>query len=172
MFKKPGISGQLQNRPDLPALHQLLSQALENRAKPMQVAWRAPGMANFTLVVICNMRGEPRWCFYGEQSGKRELLFDYASTDVLLVMSLISSSCDELQKSARGTFTGLQKPTTQQLAGASQASQNPPNQQPTSPASHTTPAPQPQSPVNRPVQHTPLPVNRNPPVSSPTPPAK
>lgn len=109
MFRNTGISGQFQNKPELPALHQLLSQALENRGKQMQIIWRTPGGGIFTLLVICNLRGDPRWCLYCEQKGKRDLLFDYNSCDVILVNNLITSSCAEAQKSGRSPFASGQK---------------------------------------------------------------
>lgn len=93
----------MQNRPELPALHQLLAQALEQRGRQMQLAWRAPG-ATFTLVLVYHLRSDPRWCLYREVTGKRELVFDYSSCDVLLVMNLITSSCSELQRSGRSPF--------------------------------------------------------------------
>ncbi len=109
MFRNTGISGQFQNKPELPALHQLLSQALENRGKQMQIIWRTPGGGIFTLLVICNLRGDPRWCLYCEQKGKRDLLFDYNSCDVILVNNLITSSCAEAQKSGKSPFAAGQK---------------------------------------------------------------
>ncbi|CAN5243805.1 hypothetical protein BH10CYA1_BH10CYA1_09180 [soil metagenome] len=109
MFRNTGISGQFQNKPELPALHQLLSQALENRGKQMQIIWRTPGGGIFTLLVICNLRGDPRWCLYCEQKGKRDLLFDYNSCDVILVNNLITSSCAEAQKTGKSPFASSQK---------------------------------------------------------------
>jgi Diguanylate cyclase, GGDEF domain len=120
MFRNTGISGQFQNKPELPALHQLLSQALENRGKQMQIIWRTPTGAIFTLIVICNMRGDPRWCLYCEQKGKRDLLFDYSSCDVILVNNLITSSCAEAQKSGKSIFAG----------GPKSAAKQPPEQAP------------------------------------------
>ncbi|MFN8553348.1 MAG: diguanylate cyclase [Candidatus Obscuribacterales bacterium] len=109
MFRKTGISGQFQNNPELPALHQLLSQALENRGKQMQIVWKTPYGAIFTLIVLCNLRGDPRWCLYCEQKGKRDLLFDYNSCDVILVNNLITSSVTEAQKTGRSPFAAGQK---------------------------------------------------------------
>lgn len=109
MFRKTGISGQFQNQPELPALHQLLSQALENRGKQMQIVWKTPNGSIFTLIVLCNLRGDPRWCLYCEQKGKRDLLFDYNSCDVILVNNLITSSCAEAQKTGKSPFTSGQK---------------------------------------------------------------
>jgi GGDEF domain-containing protein len=111
MFKKPGISGQLQNGPDLPALHQLLSQALAQRGRQVQVIWRTHHAITFTLVLICNVRGDPRWCLYAEQNGKQDLLFDYSSCDVLLVLNLITSSSADLQKSGKSPFLANNKLT-------------------------------------------------------------
>jgi diguanylate cyclase (GGDEF)-like protein len=109
MFRNTGISGQFQNKPELPALHQLLSQALENRGKQMQIVWKTPNGAIFTLIVLCNLRGDPRWCLYCEQKGKRDLLFDYNSCDVILVNNLITSSCEEAQRTGKSPFVAGQK---------------------------------------------------------------
>jgi GGDEF domain-containing protein len=114
MFRNTGISGQFQNKPELPALHQLLSQALENRGKQMQIIWRTQGGAIFTLIVLCNLRGDPRWCLYCEQKGKRDQLFDYSSCDVLLVNNLIASCCAEAQKTGKSPFaTDQSRPVKQ-----------------------------------------------------------
>jgi hypothetical protein len=118
MFRNTGISGQFQNKPELPALHQLLSQALENRGKQMQIIWRTQGGAIFTLIVLCNLRGDPRWCLYCEQKGKRDQLFDYSSCDVLLVNNLIASSCTEAQKTGKSPFATNQSKTTKQPSEA------------------------------------------------------
>ncbi len=114
MFRNTGISGQFQNKPELPALHQLLSQALENRGKQMQIIWRTQGGAIFTLIVLCNLRGDPRWCLYCELKGKRDQLFDYSSCDVLLVNNLIASACAEAQKTGKAPFaTNQSRPVKQ-----------------------------------------------------------
>lgn len=102
MFRNTGISGQFQNKPELAVLHQILSQALENRGKQMQIIWRTPGGQIFTLVVLCGFRGDPRWCLYCEQRGKRDMLFDYSSCDVMLVNNLITTNCAEASKSGKG----------------------------------------------------------------------
>ena len=94
----------MQNRPELSALQQLLQEALQNRGRQVRVAWRSPGTGAFTLVLVCNLRGDPRWCLYREQQGKTDLVFDYSSCDVLLVMNLITSSLTETQKSTRSPF--------------------------------------------------------------------
>lgn len=104
MFKKTGFSAHIQKAPELSALQQLLAEALQNRGRQVQLVWRPSGAGTFTLVLLCNIRGDPRWCLYREQQGKNELLFDYSSCDVLLVMNLIGTSVAEPQKLVRSPF--------------------------------------------------------------------
>lgn len=84
MFKK-GLSDQIQNLPAMAELHQLLTQALEKRGKPVKVSWRGRGGIKFSLHVLCHLKGgDPQWLLYSDKQGK-EPLFDYTSCDILLV---------------------------------------------------------------------------------------
>jgi hypothetical protein len=117
MFKKSsGLSANMQNRPELSALQQLLTEALEHRGRQVQLVWRAPGTGIFALMLVCNVRGDPRWCLYREHQGKTDLLFDYGSCDVLLVMNLISNSVSEPQKLVRSSFLGGKRAAAERAA--------------------------------------------------------
>jgi hypothetical protein len=98
MLRKGGLTVQLQRIPDLPELHQMLSQALEKRGKTVSATWRVPGkMVQFALEVTCAARGgDPHWNMIYEHAAKREQVFNYSSCDVLLVYNLIVSSCSDI----------------------------------------------------------------------------
>lgn len=97
MQKRTGLSLHLQRMPEMPELHQLLAQALEKRGKQLQLTWRDPGtQIQFTLEVLCaHSGGDPRWWLSSQGKGKREILFDYNSIDVLMVFNLVASACSD-----------------------------------------------------------------------------
>ncbi len=106
MLKKSGLSEQLTNLPngpDVPELHRVLSQALEQRGKHLQLTWRVPAkMTQFTLDVVRNFKaGDLQWRLYAMKGGKQDLVFDFTSLDVLLVHNKIISACAEYLPVAR-----------------------------------------------------------------------
>ncbi|MDZ4836248.1 MAG: DUF4388 domain-containing protein [Candidatus Melainabacteria bacterium] len=100
MLKKRGLGAQLRKLPrgpDLAELHQLLSQCMEQRGKPVRLAWRGANLTPFTLDVVCHLKhGSAQWRLYTEHS--QTPLFDYTSVDVLLVYNLVASHCAEVQQ--------------------------------------------------------------------------
>lgn len=101
MLKKSGgLGGQMRKLPrgpDLPELHQLLSQCMEQRGKVVKLAWRGATMEPFTLEVVCHLKnGNAQWKLFSEKDPKP--LFDYTSTDVLLVYNLVTLNCAEQQQ--------------------------------------------------------------------------
>lgn len=94
MVRNSGTSITLNAPPDMPELHQVLSQALEKRGQGIQMSWRVPHkMMVFVLEVFCDIKGGvPHWCLYFEHARKREMIFNYPSYDVLLVFNHINSS--------------------------------------------------------------------------------
>lgn len=95
--------------PELSELHQLLSQAMENRGKVILLSFRTANMVQMTLEVCCNLKQSTnaQWALYVDQSGKREVLFEYSSVDVLLVYNKIGMFCSEVKSSAVKTFARL-----------------------------------------------------------------
>lgn len=81
--------------PDLGLLHSLLSECLAKPGIRVQSTWRVDDVrGGYVLDVIGNSRGgEPKWQLYLEQFGKKDLLFDYSTCDVLLVFNSISAAC-------------------------------------------------------------------------------
>lgn len=106
MLKKKGQGGlgaqlrKLPRGPDLSELHQLLSQCMEQRGKPVKLAWRGANLTPFTLEVVCHLKnGSAQWRLFTEQN--QAPLFDYTSVDVLLVYNLVASHCAEVQASTQ-----------------------------------------------------------------------
>ena len=98
MFKKSGLSAQLQKGPDLSELHQLLSQALENRGKHMQLSWCGGSNVLFILDLLCHFSGgDPLWSLYLKKGKNQALVFDYSSCDVLLIYNLVLSAVKDAQ---------------------------------------------------------------------------
>lgn len=117
MLKKSKITAQTIRGlvpPDMPEMHQMLSQAMEKRGERIQVGWKsADKLAQFVLEVSCNVKGgDPRWCLYSELRGQRNLIVDYSSCDVLIVHNLIHSTCNAAAPSnapaAPPSGTGIQ----------------------------------------------------------------
>lgn len=106
--------------PELSELHQLLSQAMENRGKVILLSFRTANMVQMTLEVCCNLKQSTnaQWALYVEQSGKREVLFEYSSVDVLLVFNKIGMFCSEVKSSAVKTFARLPAQGIEQAAQA------------------------------------------------------
>ncbi|HEY9772998.1 MAG TPA: DUF4388 domain-containing protein [Planktothrix sp.] len=105
MLRKGGLTVQLQRIPDMPELHQMLSQALEKRGKVASATWRVPNKSvQFVLEVMCPLKGgDPHWNMYYEYSARREQVFNYSSCDVLLVYNLVVSSCNDILGATQAT---------------------------------------------------------------------
>lgn len=95
--------------PELAELHQLLSQAMENRGKVILLSFRTANQVQMSLEVCCSLKmsTNAQWCLYADQAGKRETLFEYSSVDVLLVYNKIGMFCAEVKSSAVKTFARL-----------------------------------------------------------------
>lgn len=119
VLKKSGLGAQLRKLPrgpDLAELHQMLSQSLEHRGKPVKVTWRGANLTPFTLEVLCHVKsGNAQWKLYTEQNPSP--LFDYTSVDVLLVYNLVAANCAEVQQQQSAARTML----TEEAHAAEQA---------------------------------------------------
>jgi len=110
MIKKTGIT--LKNVPDIPVLHQMLSQSLQKPGEKLIATWRNNETLLFTLEVICSLKDrDPRWLLICEKSGKRSVVSQISGHDVLLIYKQIAtasanaqeviSKAEELETSAR-----------------------------------------------------------------------
>ena len=110
MIKKTGIT--LKNVPDIPVLHQMLSQSLQKPGEKLVATWRNNETLLFTLEVICSLKDrDPRWLLICEKSGKRSVVSQISGHDVLLIYKQIAtasanaqeviSKAEELENSAR-----------------------------------------------------------------------
>lgn len=110
MIKKTGIT--LKNVPDIPVLHQMLSQSLQKPGEKLIATWRNNETLLFTLEVICSLKDrDPRWLLICEKSGKRSVVSQISGHDVLLIYKQIAtasanaqeviSKAEELENSAR-----------------------------------------------------------------------
>lgn len=110
MIKKTGIT--LKNVPDIPVLHQMLSQSLQKPGEKLVATWRNNETLLFTLEVICSLKDrDPRWLLICEKSGKRSVVSQISGHDVLLIYKQIAtasanaqeviSKAEELETSAR-----------------------------------------------------------------------
>lgn len=101
MIKNKGL--QLQNLPNIPELHNVLSGALAKRGTKMQVIWRMNVIIQFTLEVVCPLKGgDPEWTLFSERQKQRAIVCHYVSSDLLMVHNLISSACADLQQQTGG----------------------------------------------------------------------
>jgi hypothetical protein len=90
------IGNQLRSLPDIPVLHQLLSQAMEKKGQKIQVNWRSAANLQFILDITCPLKGgSTQWQLYSERSGQRKLLCTYASHDILLIYKQITTAFAE-----------------------------------------------------------------------------
>jgi GGDEF domain-containing protein len=111
MKKKTGLSTHLQKMshgPEVPDLHQLLSQALENRGQHFQISWRASDKVAllFTLNATRNLKsGDLEWTLYLDRGTSREIAFSFSSLDVLLVHNKIIAASSEAHKTLK-SFAG------------------------------------------------------------------
>lgn len=110
MIKKTGIT--LKNVPDIPVLHQMLSQSLQKPGEKLVATWRNNETLLFTLEVICSLKDrDPRWLLICEKSGKRSVVSQISGHDVLLIYKQIAtasanaqeviSKAEEVENSAR-----------------------------------------------------------------------
>ncbi len=110
MIKKTGIT--LKNVPDIPVLHQMLSQSLQKPGEKLIATWRNNETLLFTLEVICSLKDrDPRWLLICEKSGKRSVVSQISGHDVLLIYKQIAtasanaqeviSKAEEVENSAR-----------------------------------------------------------------------
>ncbi len=163
--------------PELSELHQLLSQAMENRGKVIMLSFRTANMVQMTLEVCCNLKQSTnaQWALYVEQSGKREALFEYSSVDVLLVYNKIGMFCSEVKNSAVKTFARLpaqapgaqpemEKTVSPQVGLPVSSLPKPSIQMPLPPPDAT------QFPEAPPVKVSPIPVQKAAPPPNPAPP--
>jgi hypothetical protein len=113
MIKKTGIT--LKNVPDIPVLHQMLSQSLQKPGEKLIATWRNNETLLFTLEVICSLKDrDPRWLLICEKSGKRSVVLQISGHDVLLIYKQIataSANAQEVISKAEEleTFTRLAK---------------------------------------------------------------
>lgn len=91
MIKKTGIT--LKNVPDIPILHQMLSQSLQKPGEKLLATWRNNETLLFTLEVICSLKDrDPRWLLICEKSGKRSVVCQISGHDVLLIYKQIATA--------------------------------------------------------------------------------
>lgn len=91
MIKKTGIT--LKNVPDIPVLHQMLSQSLQKPGEKLIATWRNNEKLLFTLELVCSLKDrEPRWLLICEKSGKRSVVSQISGHDVLLIYKQISTA--------------------------------------------------------------------------------
>lgn len=91
MIKKTGIT--LKNVPDIPVLHQMLSQSLQKPGEKLIATWRNNEKLLFTLELVCSLKDrDPRWLLICEKSGKRSVVSQISGHDVLLIYKQISTA--------------------------------------------------------------------------------
>jgi GGDEF domain-containing protein len=91
MIKKTGIT--LKNVPDIPVLHQMLSQSLQKPGEKLVATWRNNEKLLFTLELVCSLKDrDPRWLLICEKSGKRSVVSQISGHDVLLIYKQISTA--------------------------------------------------------------------------------
>ncbi|MBP9094299.1 DUF4388 domain-containing protein [bacterium] len=91
MIKKTGIT--LKNVPDIPVLHQMLSQSLQKPGEKLVATWRNNEKLLFTLELVCSLKDrDPRWLLICEKSGKRSVILQISGHDVLLIYKQISTA--------------------------------------------------------------------------------
>lgn len=97
MIKKTGIT--LKNVPDIPVLHQMLSQSLQKPGEKLIATWRNNETLLFTLEVICSLKDrDPRWLLICEKSGKRSVVSQISGHDVLLIYKQIATASANAQE--------------------------------------------------------------------------
>jgi diguanylate cyclase (GGDEF)-like protein len=121
MIKKTGLH--LKNVPDIPVLHQMLSQALQKPGEKLIANWRNNETLLFTLEVVSPLKDrDPRWLLICEKSGKRSVLSQLSGHDILLIYKQIATACATSQEAiarADETSTRLTKATEVPVTGTS-----------------------------------------------------
>lgn len=95
----------LPGNPTATAIHQILTWALENLDKQVEVIWpSAVKGSEYKLTAHADpMGGDPKWSLAGSRRGQITHLWDFASCDSLLVFNRIEASILERDGSETGT---------------------------------------------------------------------
>ncbi len=97
MIKKTGLH--LKMVPDIPVLHQMLSQSLQKPGEKLLATWRNNETLLFSLELVCSLKErEPRWLLICEKSGRRSVLVQLNGHDILLIYKQIAAACADAQE--------------------------------------------------------------------------
>jgi len=97
MIKKTGLH--LKMVPDIPVLHQMLSQSLQKPGEKLLASWRNNETLLFSLELLCSLKErEPRWLLICERNGKRSVLVQLNGHDILLIYKQIAAACADAQE--------------------------------------------------------------------------
>ncbi len=97
MIKKTGLH--LKMVPDIPVLHQMLSQSLQKPGEKYLATWRNNETLLFSLELVCSLKErEPRWLLVCEKSGRRSVLVQMNGHDILLIYKQIAAACADAQE--------------------------------------------------------------------------
>ena len=87
----------LPGNPTATAIHQILTWALENLDKQVEVIWPSSQKGSeYKLVAHADpMGGDPKWAMSVSVLGKTQALWDFSSCDSLLVFNRIEASLND-----------------------------------------------------------------------------
>ncbi|MCA0313391.1 MAG: DUF4388 domain-containing protein [Candidatus Melainabacteria bacterium] len=93
----------LPGNPTATAIHQILTWALENLDKQVEVIWPSSIKGSeYKLIAHADpMGGDPKWALAVSEKGKMQSLWDFASCDSLLVFNRIEASLNDREGAAQ-----------------------------------------------------------------------
>lgn len=104
--RNSGLAKLIQKLPAAPGLseiHQFLSQAMERRGRLVVVSWLTQDKQNeYSLDIQCPLKGgDTEWRLHIGKDRDKRMLWEYRTTDVLLVYNLIVSASGEKQNAVQ-----------------------------------------------------------------------